>query len=314
MAGLAASPSLPEISFDPHATGTRALDHDPGRHRTAAFVAIAFVLFLAAPLASAGEWHTAASMVCSDCHTQHNSADGLPMRTDNVAQPARMLLRRGTAQELCLSCHAGTNAQAPDVIDGVTYVPQTAAGSFENAGGTASMRSHNLLNPTAEVPPGGTIAMVLECTTCHDPHGNENYRNLRPDPTRTGLTPVSVVVRQGVTANGSNPEQVYVPDNVIYKSGVSLWCEKCHGEPLAGSDHPDGVAMWGSAVADYTRWTSTTLPRVPVHSPSDDIIPSTDDQVICISCHRAHGTQNDSALIYSDGVTLDSTCQECHNQ
>lgn len=280
-----------------------------------AFVAASIAaLFLVSADAVAGEWHYGASMVCSDCHTQHNSADGLPMRTDNVATPAANLLRRGSATELCLSCHAGATSSAPDVVAPISYVADPAAGSFPNAGGTPSMNAHNLLNATAEVPPGGTIPMVLSCTTCHDPHGNANYRNLRSDPTQTGLPPISVVVNQTVTANGSNPTQVYVSGNIIYKSGLSLWCQKCHGEPLAGSDHPDNVTIWGAVAADYSNWTSTTLPRVPVHSPSDDAIPSTDDQVMCLSCHKAHGSPNSGTLIFADGLTLDSTCQECHNQ
>ena len=275
------------------------------------------ILALLSPLsdtAFAGEWHVGASMVCSDCHTQHNSEGGAPMRLDNVATPAAMLLRRGTAQELCLSCHSGGNATAPDVIAPVTYVSESAAGAFPNSGGTPSAMAHNLLNATPEVPPGGTIPMVLQCTTCHDPHGNQNYRNLRSDPTKSGLPAVTVVSHQTVTANGSNPSQVYVANNIIYKSGLSAWCITCHGPPLAGSDHPDDVTIWGAISADYTRWAATTLPRVPVHSPSDDSVPSPDDRVICISCHKAHGSPNPGTLIYADNATLDSTCQECHNQ
>jgi predicted CXXCH cytochrome family protein len=44
------------------------------------------------------------------------------------------------------------------------------------------------------------------------------------------------------------------------------------------------------------------------------VIPSSDDQVNCISCHKAHGSANTKALIYADAATLDSTCQECHDQ
>lgn len=268
---------------------------------------------IALPL-PAGDWHYGASAVCSDCHTQHNSQDGQPMRTDDNPTAARHLLRRGTPLELCLSCHDGSNPHAPDVVAPVSYVANAAAGELANVGGTPSMLAHNLDNPTEEIPPGGTIPMKLVCTTCHDPHGNANYRNLREDPTRTNQTPVSVVSVQSVIANGTNPGSVYVPSNVIYKSGVSAWCGKCHGEPLEGSDHPDEKPIFGTWKASYTTWAGTTLPRVPVHSPTDDVIPSTDDRVMCLSCHKAHGSQNDAALIYADGSTLDSTCQECHDQ
>jgi len=271
---------------------------------------ILFSLFslIATMSAAAGEWHYGASMVCSDCHTQHNSENGQPMRTDNNPAPAPMLLLRGTTIELCVSCHDGSNPNAPDVISPTSST--TAAGAFPNSGGTPTNRAHHLASTTPEVPPGGTLAMTLTCTTCHDPHGNDNYRNLRPDPTRTSLTPVSVITVQTAHADGTNPGPVYAPSNVIYKSGVSKWCAQCHGEP---THHSVDKPLFGSLIADYTIWTNAPLQRVPVSSPSDNTIPSIDDQVNCISCHKAHGSDNPKTTIYADGVSMDSTCQECHN-
>ena len=271
------------------------------------------MLLIAAP-APAGQWHSGANLVCSDCHTQHNSSGGAPMRTDANPTPARMLLRRGTPMELCLSCHDGANPAAPDVIAPVSYIAESAAGAFPNSGGIATTNAHHLNNPAAEVPPGGMIAMVLTCTTCHDPHGNANYRNLRDDPTRTSLPPQSVIATQKKLPGLAAPEEVYAPSNVIYKSGVSAWCSKCHSDAIGGHDHADDRPMWGAASASYTRWVSTTSPRVPVHSPTDDDVPSIDDRVMCLSCHKAHGSENNAALIHADGLTLDSTCEECHDQ
>lgn len=236
------------------------------------------------------------------------------MRYDNVPNPAAYLLRNDTAQTLCLSCHDGSTASAPDVMGTVTYVSESAAGAFANPGGVMVTNAHNLNTATPQVPPGGTKWMVLTCTTCHDPHGNANYRNLRPNPSDAATPNVSVVAKQTALPDGNNPASVYVPSNVIYKSGTSLWCQNCHGAPQEGSDHPDDKAIFGSTVASYARWTSVSLPRVPIDSPSDDVIPSTDDRVICLSCHKAHGSQNYRTLIHADTLTLDSTCQECHDQ
>jgi predicted CXXCH cytochrome family protein len=261
----------------------------------------------------AGDWHYGAHLVCTDCHTNHNSSSGQPMRYDDVADPAHYLLRSDAAQTLCLSCHDGASGSAPDVMGTVTYVSESAAGPFANTGGLRVSTAHNL-NQAPEVPPGGTKPMVLTCTTCHDPHGNANYRNLRPDPAVAGTGSSSVVAQQATLPTGNNPAAVYVLSNIIYKSGTSLWCQNCHGAPLEGSDHPDDKPIFGAITASYTRWASVTLPRVPVHSPSDSIVPSTDDRVVCISCHKAHGSANTKTLIYADGATLDSTCQECHDQ
>jgi predicted CXXCH cytochrome family protein len=278
------------------------------RHR----LYLVILLFIAAASVRAGDWHYGTSSVCSDCHTQHNSQNGQPMRTDNNPTPAEYLLRRGTPLELCLSCHDGSNSNAPDVVTPVSYVAESAAGAFPNSGGTPTGNAHHLNNPTAEVPPGGTQPMVLVCTTCHDPHGNQNYRNLRPDPSSTNQAPVTVMVSQKIAANGTNPSQVYVPANIVYKSGVSKWCGTCHGTPHA--DHAGDPTIWGSANASYTAWASTSLARVPVQSPTDNSIPSHDDAVQCLSCHKAHGSNNSKATIYADGSTLNSTCLECHDQ
>lgn len=266
----------------------------------------------------AGEWHYGTSLICSDCHTQHNSANGEPMRTDNNPVPAPLLLRRGTPLELCLSCHDGSNPAAPDVVAPVSYLPEPAGGAFPDAGGfpidPSASYAHHLNTPSPVVPPGGTQPMVLVCTTCHDPHGNTNYRNLKTDPLKTNQAPATVIASQGVTANGSNPSQVYVSTNITYKSGMSAWCGKCHGSADPGIDHPADRPLWGAVLANYSAWTATTLPRVPVHSPTDNTVPSQDDQVMCLSCHKAHGSTNPSATIHADGNTLASTCQECHNQ
>src|ERR1043166_2310412 len=101
----------------------------------------------------AGDWHYGVSLVCSDCHTQHNSQNGQPMRTDNNPNPAPLLLRRGTPLELCLSCHDGSDPNAPDVISPVSFVSESAAGAFPNGGGIPTNLAHHLNNPTAEVPP-----------------------------------------------------------------------------------------------------------------------------------------------------------------
>jgi predicted CXXCH cytochrome family protein len=72
--------------------------------------------------------------------------------------------------------------------------------------------------------------------------------------------------------------------------------------------------IWGASHANYARWAAAALARVPVSSPTDDVIPSSDDRVNCLSCHKAHGSPNTKTLIYADGSTLNSTCEECHDQ
>ncbi|HBO70249.1 MAG TPA: hypothetical protein DD658_09030 [Deltaproteobacteria bacterium] len=294
--------------------------------RTTLITASVLVFLFRAAVLHSGDWHTADQLACSDCHTMHNSQNGLPMRYDGQGFPAQGLLRHATALSLCLFCHDGTNPSAPDVIVPVTYVASPAGGFFANSGGTPSGISHNLAMPSAEVPPGGTDALILTCNTCHDPHGNGNYRNLRPNPGGSGnSSDVMVVVDQAVKANGSNAAQVYVPSNLVYRSGMSQWCNACHtnfhgitaGEEGIRSPwfrHPQDQALSAARNVDYAFWRGTVPNRVPVQNSTDNVVPSGDDQVFCLSCHKAHGSANKAAVIFADGATLNSTCQQCHNQ
>lgn len=275
----------------------------------------------------AGEWHVGESLICSDCHTMHNVRQGQPMRFDLASEPAPRLLRHATTLSLCLYCHDGSNPNAPDVLAPVSYVSDPAGGWFANAGGTATNKAHHLGMPAAESAPGGNDSFTLTCISCHDPHGNANYRNLWPiPPGSTGnATGVNVVVGQSVTANGSNPAQVYASSNVRYKSGMSQWCNACHADFHGKTSveegtrspwfrHPQDQAISTGANVDYAAWLAPVTNRVPVLSPSDDQVPSGDDQVFCLSCHKAHGSDNRRATIFADGVTLQSSCQQCHNQ
>jgi predicted CXXCH cytochrome family protein len=166
--------------------------------------------------------------------------------------------------------------------------------------------------------------MTLTSVTCHDPHGSASYRNLRADPSG-GAGSFPVTAAQTVLPDGSNPAQVYIPSNVFPKAGMSAWCGACHGqfhgrtssEEGTGSPwfrHPQDQTISSAPHADYGFWSGTVANRVPVQSPSDNTVPSNDDQVFCLSCHRAHGSANRSALIFADGATPGSTCQQCHNK
>ncbi|MEW5807356.1 MAG: cytochrome c3 family protein [Acidobacteriota bacterium] len=291
-------------------------------------VIVFFVLingFLLA-LGFSGNWHSAETLICSDCHTIHNSQDGLPMRYDGAINPSPHLLRHADSLSLCLYCHDGGNPDAPDVVSPVGYTADPCGGSFENSGGSPSEKAHDLNPALPETPPGGNDSLILTCASCHDPHGSSNYRNLLENPAGSGNgSDVSVSVNQQILPDGSNPSLVYVPSNVIYKSGMSSWCNDCHTDfhGRTGSEegtvepwlrHPQERQISGSYGADYAYWSGTINNRVEVENPLDEAVPSDDDEVFCLSCHKAHGSSFKSALIYADGSTKLSTCQQCHNQ
>src|SRR5512138_3195242 len=241
-----------------------------GRARGAALVAA--LLGLPAG-ARAGGWHAYAQSNCSDCHTMHNSENGQPMRYDQASTPAPHLLREASALALCVHCHDGSDPNAPDVMAPVSYVADPAGGAFQSGPGVASASGHDLGMSTPAVPPGGTVPLVLTCTTCHDPHGNSAFRNLVGNPSGSGAPPVAPVVNEAVKANGTNPAQVYVASNLVYKSGMSAWCGDCHGEfhgrttsqegtASPSFRHPQDQPLSGSRDADAAFWNGPVTNRI----------------------------------------------------
>ncbi|GAB4339649.1 MAG: cytochrome c [Desulfobulbaceae bacterium] len=127
---------------------------------------------------------------CSDCHTMHNSADGLPMRFDSGSSPLPLLLRGD-----CIDCHTGLNTAAnlipPKVYSTVapTYIWGNTSGGANTtlAGGsfyyvnTSDAYGHNVAeNPVAgpdgthnNTPPGGAaLTGQLQCAGTNGCHGD----------------------------------------------------------------------------------------------------------------------------------------------
>jgi predicted CXXCH cytochrome family protein len=245
----------------------------------------------------------------------HNSALGQPMRYDSSLNPADRLLRAETATALCLACHSGgATSQGPNVRAPSDWDPP--GGGFPADLSDPDHTAH-AIGPDPVIPPDGDTPVVMTCGTCHDPHGNGAYRNLRPNPSgnpgRTGVAPVAV---QTVLPNGSNSAQVYTRANVRYVSGMSQWCMTCHNliaEDLHSLSHPYDQAIWGAIFADYPSWSEPIVNRVPVQNALAQPAPNQADQVFCLSCHKAHGSPNLGAVIYADG-DMTSTCSQCHDQ
>jgi predicted CXXCH cytochrome family protein len=129
---------------------------------------------------------------CAGCHRAHSAAVG-----------SNQLLVKSDAVELCESCHDGSGA-GTDVVNGVyhgtsegTNGGSLLAGGFDNAlmatawsgkytpdaaynaTPRATTSSHSLGVQGIVYGSGAVNAteatMTLECTACHDPHGNAGY-------------------------------------------------------------------------------------------------------------------------------------------
>jgi predicted CXXCH cytochrome family protein len=159
-------------------------------------------------------------------------------------------------------------------------------------------------------------AINLTCGSCHDPHGNGNFRILKNVPTDSGgtSTPVadSGVAKVYTTANYWKVDDTTAP---AFIANVSAWCTTCHTRYLAPSG--SGSTASGDAVFNYRHKSNDTA----------------QGSASCIQCHVSHGSnasmagpQSATASTINPGgaivasssklLRIDNrgTCQMCHNK
>ena len=324
------------------------------------------VVFGLTSFAVAGDFHTTTSLACSDCHVMHYSETHT---YTGAATPDPLLasggpfpkLLKNSSSQLCLACHDG-KTDAPDVLGSNTGTYVQAAGQL-NVNGDGNEGTGHTISSTAAPPGGSWTNPGLQCTHCHDKHGNGYYRNLLPNPgaatgkTVTYMTGSAYTGTAAIQQLASSPMAThYAASNILYRQtqiansdfGLSEWCGGCHGDyhggggafNIGGSPTGDtGASPWlrhptrdvtmaegvTNRHADSTHWFSSLLSRIPVVSPSGTIpgtASSSDNEVFCGSCHKAHGSPNRKGLIFDnettaateDGTALNQTCQQCHYQ
>jgi predicted CXXCH cytochrome family protein len=274
---------------------------------------------------------------CAGCHRVH------------TAQAPHLL--KETQTSLCYTCHgSGATGANSDVVDGVGYSGEERSGGKAGAlrgGGFAyaligsdspsgngylgeipvratgvAVTSTHSVNESAQTAWGnGEIsgeasygkAIPLRCGSCHDPHGNGNYRILRPIPRESGASPGVAIPdatkKVYTTANYWEVEDIDAPGFI---ADASAWCATCHTRYLA-SGH-SGREDSGDAVFAFRHRSDQT----------------SQGSANCIQCHVAHGS-NASMGTYSAGVSnpdgtaagpdsrllrIDNrgVCQMCHDK
>ncbi len=272
---------------------------------------------------------------CAACHRAHTgNAPELLVQ----AQPA-----------LCYTCHGtGGSGSSLDVQDGKSTSP---AGALRGGGfGTAMIDSAHPTGQLADPPnTGGTIPVLttaatvssshsvdsttvtawgngatgagapiqLRCGSCHDPHGNGNYRILRPDPKQSGVALPGIAIADTGTHTyvTTNYWNVSYTENANVDPNISAWCSTCHTRYLADNGGPT-TPLSGDTIFTYRHETNDTAAGLP----------------ICIQCHVAHGSNASVAgTTYSSNVNwpngspggtdsrllrIDNrgVCQMCHNR
>jgi len=277
---------------------------------------------------------------CGGCHVLHDSRDGASVR---LGSGGEALLLADSATEVCLGCHG---AGLGRVLDGTptSPPPERGAGNFvflaeenlndatnglqnwipgERAGHNLNSADHGLQHDLRwTFSPGGDYPSErLGCTSCHDPHGNDQYRLLY-DAGQT--TPDGFVYTWPAPRALGLPfseTQETTTSHVAYLEGWSQWCANCHGfyhETLQGGfEHPVQGPLDSAHRDIYNTYDGTVrpqsgdvlsayLPEVPLQdpgaSPESAMGAGPSSEISCMSCHRAHAASAPAALRWDPNV------------
>lgn len=261
----------------------------------------------------------------------------------------------GLLSSTCLGCHTGTNTGGayPYILDtsSAPVATSLAGGNFywvNVAGNNAS--GHNIIaqDPThAYVPPGGAdLGVLLTCAGINGCHGDttepsEFLSVLGSHHDKSGLDDAGYRFLLGIAGieDGDWEFTAAANDHNQYKAGgtagvagsdtITAVCIRCHGDFHSGGTsgtstpwmrHPVSVDL-STFGGEFTGYTTYQV-EVPVASTGagaviENTVQSAGNGVItCITCHRAHGSANDSILRWDykswpaggyDG------CQVCHS-
>jgi hypothetical protein len=198
-----------------------------------------------------------------------------------------------------------SDALAVQAVSAPGVVPVKAVGS-------ATTSSHTVDGTTGMAwgsdSASAGVAVPLRCASCHDPHGNGNYRVLKTLPNTSG-TATPLAIADGVNKVYWNVDDTNAPS---YIANVSAWCSSCHTRYLATEGSAGRPS--GNAIYQYR------------HN-SDG---KTQGNKGCIQCHVSHGSNasvgatsgsvdnpdGTSALHDSKLLRIDNrgTCTMCHNR
>jgi len=222
------------------------------------------------------------------------------------------------------------------------HLPNTN-GTVEIGTGTAWGNGPN--STTAFAGP----VVKLSCGTCHNPHGNGQYRILNPIPNGSGATTAASVTDAALPAADDTRNYTVIqtpgPSYLLYASQV-----EAGGYPATAGDYFHRGVPWDTRTNndapnglpasfnnEISAWCTTCHTRY--YSSDDGTNPSGDDVYkyqhntqsnrACTTCHVSHGSnaQMDgtyaSTYAYPDGTTSASsrllkidnrgTCQACHD-
>jgi predicted CXXCH cytochrome family protein len=198
---------------------------------------------------------------------------------------------------------------------------------------TQSVNSRHAIDGTAgtmwgngPIDSGAGPSATLECTACHDPHGNGNYRILRTVPTGSGgagyavpdtypktLTDYTTTNYLNMYFGGATPAVTPVPGTATPAPGLSIlkdtsaWCSQCHTRYLAVRRGTLPSPGPGTPAPDDSRWDSGDDIFTFRHTSAGWGRSATTGNAswsnrACITCHASHGSNSSMPGAYSSSV------------
>ncbi|MFQ5876450.1 MAG: cytochrome c3 family protein [Acidobacteriota bacterium] len=298
------------------------------------------------------------TQVCIFCHTPHNANPAVPLWNHQLSSVGSYSTYSSTtltlptplqqptgSSKLCLSCHDGTVALGQTVNDGLIALQNTGAGGRMPAGasnlGTDLADDHPISfqpNPanseTLDPPSGDPVSLdsagEVQCTSCHDPHTEDNDAVTRrflvksnqasaicltchqPDFWSTNPTSHQSSTAAYLPAQGAHTGYTTVADNAceschrphsgnepqrLLKFVEEATCDSCHDGSVASKD------VSADFLKPFAHPTFSTTPSVhdASESPSDptatlpEINPGAARHAECQDCHNPHAAVGQSA-------------------
>jgi hypothetical protein len=255
------------------------------------------------------------------------------------------LLTAATASDVCLVCHVGADGVLADtpLLPG----PERGAGNFvflleDNLNDAAdgltnpldgSHAGHNIVSAAYGLAadsryaygPGGSFpSSQLGCTSCHDPHGNGNFRMLYgAGEIQGGAAVFTNAAPVAIGLDIADPLQTESPTrHTAYLSGMSNWCANCHGSyhdhsGSSGFEHSFQERISAEEASQYNRYEGSAspstgnvstayIPQVPFENTlattTGTAGPSGISTVMCLTCHRAHASSAPASGRWDFGV------------
>ena len=241
---------------------------------------------------------------CSNCHTMHNSQNGLAMNFDNDTQPNELLLRAD-----CIGCHAQggssnvldfSGCEVPQVMH--TDSTDLAAGNFAYINGTkgsgaSPTKGHNVVNlcfqdPTHTYPPGGpaknagagiihpdTLPALFTCAGLYGCHGNTHI-----------VDPVSSMQGAHHADSSNKPTGDTVGNSFRFLLGVE-GLEVSDWENRSSAHHNEYKKDDLAPPRYSCDWCHG--PDFPRHTNSGDVMPAgSGTAYLCMRCHSGFHSGN----------------------